>query len=130
MEPKLKKKNGKRIHDDADESNDPNHPSKKWKSEFFDRDSVTVVPGCEFIRGSYKSDNTLPKTILFKWMRENELAHPTYVTEGSDKKFRCVITIDGINYATDVWEKNKKFAEQGAALAAIKSIGIYNDDKP
>lgn len=49
---------------------------------------------------------------------------PVYETEQRHKLFRSVMRFDGQEYATSYWEKNKKFAEQGAALAGMLALGL------
>ncbi|ODM95510.1 tRNA-dihydrouridine(20) synthase [NAD(P)+]-like [Orchesella cincta] len=102
--------------------------SKKTKllneSEKTQDSSVITVPACIFIRGHYAT-NELPKSVLVKWARENRLAVlPAYSTECTDKRFRSVVSIGGQNFMTDLWEKNKKQAEQAAAMACIKAMKI------
>lgn len=47
-----------------------------------------------------------------------------YKTDQWEKLFRSVVTLNGQSYTTGYWEKNKKFAEQGAALAAMLCLGL------
>lgn len=51
---------------------------------------------------------------------------PTYETEQRHKLFRSVMKFEGKEYATSYWEKNKKFAEQGAALAGMLALGLIS----
>ncbi|CAL8092722.1 unnamed protein product [Orchesella dallaii] len=115
----------------SDASNDENLPSAKKTrlqngSEKSTQDSSVIsVPECIFIRGHYPTNEHLPKSVLLKWARENRLTVlPAYHTECSDKRFRSVVTIGGQKFMTDLWEKNKKQAEQAAAMACIKAMKI------
>lgn len=53
---------------------------------------------------------------------------PTYETQREDKLFRTILTFDGKKYASLYWEKNKKFAEQGAALVCLLGLGVVSEE--
>jgi len=54
---------------------------------------------------------------------------PNYETQQEDKLFRTIITYDRKRYASSFWEKNKKFAEQGAALVCLLCLGIMTEQE-
>lgn len=54
---------------------------------------------------------------------------PSYQLTHSDKLYRAVCTVRARKYAS-LWEKNKKFAEQGAALTCVKFLHIKAPAKP
>lgn len=83
---------------------------------------------CAFIRASYTQDSDLPKTKLIAWCSKNKVKSPTYDTMHEDKLFRSILTLDGKKYSSTFWEKNKRFAEQGAALACLCSLGLVDID--
>ena len=60
-----------------------------------------------------------------------EIIHPPflsrYTVERQDKQFRGRVQVGEEVYASTSWEKNKKFAEQGAALVAVKCLEITAD---
>lgn len=90
---------------------------------------LTIVPDCIFIRGHYSHEG-LPKTVLAKWAQTQGFKGlPKYTTEFLDKKFISVVELGGRRWRTDVWEKNKKQAEQGAALACCKSLKVFENLK-
>lgn len=70
----------------------------------------------------------LPKTVMFNYAIKNGRPIPVYKTEQRHKLFRSVMQYDGKEYATSYWEKNKKFAEQGAALAGMLELGLISRD--
>ncbi|XP_078046233.1 dihydrouridine synthase 2 isoform X2 [Augochlora pura] len=80
-----------------------------------------VLMHCAFLRNNYASDLQLPKTILHKWAQTQRKKMPQYETQQKGKLFRSVITVDGRR------EKNKKWAEQGAALVCLFSLGLVNE---
>ena len=85
---------------------------------------------CPFVRGHYGDNESckLPKTLLLMWSRQNNLDQPEYSVEQQDKQFRARVKLGDDYYSSLSWEKNKKFAEQGAALVAVKCLKISKDD--
>lgn len=53
---------------------------------------------------------------------------PTYETQQEDRLFRTIVTFDGKKYASSYWEKNKRFAEQGAALVCALENGLVSEE--
>lgn len=66
--------------------------------------------------------------MLYTYACKNDKGTPTYQTEGIDKLFRAICCFDGKKYTSSFWEKNKKQAEQGAALVCLLSIGVVKQD--
>lgn len=105
---------------------------------------------CPFVRGHYGDNEScrLPKTLLLMYSRQKGLEQPRFLTRGNDdhavcnnplflsrytverqdKQFRGRVQVGEEVYASTSWEKNKKFAEQGAALVAVKCRNISKDD--
>nr|CAD7407630.1 unnamed protein product [Timema poppensis] len=92
-------------------------------------DTVTELQ-CAFLRNVYGSDVELPKTRLLMWSRKNRVRQPEYNTVQEDKLFKSVVTVDGKKYSSSFWsvyirqEKNKRWAEQGAALVCLWALGL------
>ncbi|KYM94681.1 PREDICTED: tRNA-dihydrouridine(20) synthase [NAD(P)+]-like [Cyphomyrmex costatus] len=82
---------------------------------------------CAFLRNSYITDSELPKTRLLKWTKEHHKKMPVYNTRQENKLFCSVVTVDGRKYGSSFWEKNKKWAEQGAALVCLYFLGIIDE---
>ena len=61
------------------------------------------------------------------YSRQSGLAQPEYRVEQLDKQFRARVKLGDQHFASTSWEKNKKFAEQGAALVAVKCLEITTD---
>ncbi|XP_049869175.1 tRNA-dihydrouridine(20) synthase [NAD(P)+]-like [Pectinophora gossypiella] len=101
-------------------------PNKKIKSAEI-LDDVTEMKVC-FIRASF-NDLNLPKAKLHAWAGKNGQKLPTYHTEQVAKLFRTIITFDGKKYTSSFWEKNKKFAEQGAALVCLFYLGLVTEEE-
>ncbi|GBM16251.1 hypothetical protein AVEN_195364-1 [Araneus ventricosus] len=82
----------------------------------------------KFLRSNYGMDD-LPKSILWNWILENNFDKPVYKTDQYEKSFQSVITINGVKYTNRCLEKNKKNAEQAAALAAVIILGLMKYPK-
>ncbi|GAB0096346.1 tRNA-dihydrouridine(20) synthase [Sergentomyia squamirostris] len=80
-----------------------------------------------FVRANYKEAHMLPKSILHLYADKNDHKLPTYETFGEEKLFRSIITFRGHRYSSSFWEKNKKFAEQGAALVCLLDLGLVDE---
>lgn len=78
----------------------------------------------DLIRVSSFAANELPKSVLFTYALKNSCRIPEYTTEQNKKLFRSTVRLNGQTYTTGYWEKNKKFAEQGAALSGMLALGL------
>ncbi|XP_054710193.1 tRNA-dihydrouridine(20) synthase [NAD(P)+]-like [Uloborus diversus] len=77
----------------------------------------------KFQRSNFTMDG-LPKTVLWNWAKNQKLKQPVYKTDQYEKSFQSIITINGEKYTNRCLEKNKKNAEQAAALVAAISLGL------
>lgn len=82
----------------------------------------------KFVRNMFEMSN-LPKTVLINWTRKNNYPHPTYKTEATEKSFRSVVMVDRKRYSSTYLEKNKKYAEQAAALVALYALELIDSSK-
>lgn len=80
-----------------------------------------------FFRAHYQNKN-MPKCILHSYALKNRLDQPVYVTKQEDRLFQTTISFQNQKYASLYWEKNKRFAEQGAALVCILGLGLVNEE--
>ncbi|KAG8038649.1 hypothetical protein G9C98_007356 [Cotesia typhae] len=89
-----------------------------------------IVMRCAFLRRRFSYDGDLPKTRLLKWLRETEKTNivPIYHTWFEDKLFRSIVTVNNKSYSSSFWEKNKKRAEQGAALVCLCALGVIDEE--
>ncbi|XP_075214578.1 dihydrouridine synthase 2 isoform X2 [Lycorma delicatula] len=92
-------------------------------------DSDVTELKCAFLRSLYKNDKLLPKTHLCTWARRKGYDDPVYETTQVDKKFKSVVTLNNTKYSSSFWEKNKRWAEQAAALVCLCILGIV-DSQP
>lgn len=100
---------------------------KKRKVEAEDTDVFELQ--CAFYRSVYLSDVDLPKTKLLVYAKKNGLGQPKYDTRQEDKLFKSVVTVNHKKYSSSYWEKNKRWAEQGAALVCLCALGIVSKEE-
>lgn len=81
-----------------------------------------------FIRANY-NDLNLPKAQLHSWAGKNGHKLPQYQTHQVEKLFCTILTFNGKKYTSSFWEKNKKFAEQGAALVCLYYLGLVKEEE-
>ncbi|KAG5345465.1 DUS2L synthase, partial [Acromyrmex charruanus] len=105
---------------------DKDNNSISHKRKIHEEEDVSLMR-CAFLRNSYITDSELPKTRLLKWTKENRKKMPVYNTRQESKLFCSVVTVDGRKYGSSFWEKNKKWAEQGAALVCLYFLGIIDE---
>ena len=77
-----------------------------------------------FVRGHYADGKDIPKNHLLTWARANEHDDPVYTTRLTDKTFRSEVEVAGKRFGSESWEKNKRYAEQSAAIVALHCLGI------
>lgn len=102
-----------------------NSCAKKLKLENNEDLAIEQIK-CAFIRVNFPTDPDLPKSKLIKYCGQNKLKVPTYKIINEDKLFRAIATLNGKKYSSSYWEKNKRFAEQGAALACCVALGLID----
>ncbi|XP_072936780.1 tRNA-dihydrouridine(20) synthase [NAD(P)+]-like [Epargyreus clarus] len=102
-------------------------PNKKSKIEEINLDGVEQMKVC-FIRANF-NDLNLPKTQLHVWAGRNGCKLPTYETQQVEKLFRTILSFKGKKYTSTFWEKNKKFAEQSAALVCLYYLGVVSREE-
>ncbi|GAB6020707.1 tRNA-dihydrouridine(20) synthase [NAD(P)+]-like, variant 2 [Chamberlinius hualienensis] len=91
-------------------------PNKKLKVD------ETVERDYEYLRFQYK-DRNLPKLCLYDYARKQRLPNPVFQTENSNKLFKSIVTFNGLKYTNSICQRNKKSAEQAAALVVLKELG-------
>ena len=62
--------------------------------------------------------------VLLLWCRQKGLPQPSYSAESKDRLFLGSVTVDGLVYCALPGEKNRRYAEQAAALVWMKHTGI------
>lgn len=67
-----------------------------------------------------------PKTVVHEWTKKNRIRPPEYHTErrDTDRQFQSTVTVDGRKYKCTSWARNKRIAEQSAAIVSLRSLGL------
>ncbi len=76
----------------------------------------------------YFGMDTLPKVLVHAHAGRNRLPLPTYETKRADPLIYSVMTYDGKKYASLIWDRERRFAEQNAALVCVHSLGLMDED--
>lgn len=76
----------------------------------------------------YFSIETLPKVLLYSYAGRNGLPPPSYETRREARLHYSVVTFNGQKYASLIWDRDKKQAEQTAALVACHQLGLFEVD--
>lgn len=92
-------------------------------------DDGTIEENVAFIRSNYLKDVDLPKSVLHTYTKKVFRTVPTYRTEQNDKLFRAVLKLGDKQYSSLFWEKNKKFAEQGASMVCLLHLGLSKKEE-
>ncbi|XP_044267711.1 tRNA-dihydrouridine(20) synthase [NAD(P)+]-like isoform X2 [Tribolium madens] len=107
----------------------PDMFSPKAKKMKTDLDEDVIEMKCAFIRVNYPEDPDLPKSKIIAYCGKHKFDLPKYKTINEDKLFRAIATFQGKKYSSSYWEKNKRFAEQGAALVLACSLGLVTKEE-
>ncbi|CAH1780377.1 unnamed protein product [Owenia fusiformis] len=101
--------------------------TKKRKLE--DGTEILEMP-FEFVKNYYPVDAS-PKSILHDHCVSNYTAPPTYKTvDNAEHCFHSVMTLEGCKYASTIWHRSKKWAEQAAAVVYLLTNGMHDGRKP
>lgn len=88
----------------------------------------TIEENIAFIRSNYQRDVDLPKSVLHTYTKKKLRTVPRYKTEQDGQVFRAFLTLSNKKYSSSFWEKNKKNAEQGAALVCLLQLGMIKKE--
>lgn len=112
---------------DCSDTECPDAKRMKLSNSFDDDPADLITNNIAFFRAHYSNDN-LPKTVLHSHVLRTRLDPPVFTTKHVDKLFRTIVTYNGKKYASSYWEKNKRYAEQGAALVCILDLGLIDEE--
>jgi tRNA-dihydrouridine synthase 2 len=101
--------------------NEPN--SKRMKL-----DDGTIEENIAFIRSNFLKDVDLPKSVLHTHTKKKLRTVPNYTTEQQGQLFRAFLSLGSKKYSSSFWEKNKRNAEQGAAIVCLLHLGLLARD--
>lgn len=91
------------------------------------KDEDIVFANLKFRRNFHPFDK-LPKTVLNGYAGRNKLPFPVYETRQEDRLYYSVVTFEGRKYATLMWDRHKKHAEQAAALVCLHHKNLVDND--
>lgn len=77
----------------------------------------------------YYDMTTFPKTILHGHAGRNKMTLPVYQTQKADRLYYTVVTFEGKKYASLVWGRHKRYAEQAAALVCMLYTGMIEEEQ-
>lgn len=96
------------------------------RKQMFDDENINFAH-VKFRRNQHSIAN-LPKTLLHAYAGRNKLPMPVYETRRDDRLYYSVATFDGKKYATLVWERERKYAEQAAAMVCLYYLKLVDED--
>lgn len=96
------------------------------RKQMFDDENINFAH-VKFRRNQHSLVN-LPKTLLHAYAGRNKLPLPVYETRQNDRLHYSVATFDGKKYATLVWERERKHAEQAAAMVCLYYLKLVDED--
>lgn len=77
----------------------------------------------------YILEKLFPKSSLYQHALRHGKRPAIFQTESKEKLFRSTCHFNGKRYRTKHWQKNKKQAEQAAALVTLKQLGLVTIDE-
>lgn len=92
-------------------------------------DDGTIEENIAFIRSNFLKDVDLPKSCLHAHTKRKLRTVPLYTTQQNDRLFRATLTLGNKKYSSTVWEKNKKNAENGAALVCLLHLDLIKREE-
>lgn len=106
-----------------------NEDEPKTKRAKHDDDDGTIKENVAFIRSNYLKDFLLPKSILHQHTKKKLRMVPDYITNVHDRLFTAVLTLNDKKYSSTFLEKNKRNAEQGAAMVCMLHLGLISKEE-
>lgn len=71
--------------------------------------------------------DTLPKVLLHSYAGRNKIPMASYETRREDRLHYSVVTFNNEKFASLIWDREKKFAEQTAALVVCHHLGLFEE---
>lgn len=75
----------------------------------------------------YFGTDTLPKNLLHGYAGRNKLPPPIYETRREDRLFYTIVTFNEQKFASLIWDRELKHAEQAAALIVCHHLGLFEE---
>lgn len=97
----------------------------EYRKRLYEDEDITFVL-MRFQR-KYFSVDTLPKVLIHGYAGRNKIPLPTYETRREDRLFYSVVNFNGQKFASLVWDRERKHAEQAAALVVCHHLGLFEE---
>ena len=104
-------------NDDGDGNGDGVSGESNGKENASNGEKDVTEECIQFLRSKFRPDS-MPKQLLNNFSNCKLSSRPEYRTTGLEKKFYTEVRVDGRKFRSTFLEKNKKNAEQAAALIA------------
>lgn len=91
------------------------------------KDDDIILSMMKFNRKFFSHDS-MPKLEINNYAMKNKIAPPKYETKREGRLYFTVIDFMGKKYSSLIWSREKKIAEQNAALQVLFRIGKYTDE--
>jgi tRNA-dihydrouridine synthase 2 len=121
---------------DIDQEHGVDEPEQEPKKQKIENGESTpkngktmITNNVAFIKSHFLKVPDLPKSKLYAYAIKNFKGQPKYTTEEKNKLFQSLMSFDGKMFSSSYGEKNKKFAEQGAALVALLHLGLESEEE-
>lgn len=102
-------------------------PKRLKLTDLAEEDASIITKNIAFFRSFY-AEADVPKMRLHTYALKNGIKQPTYETKHEDRLFRSILTFNGSKFASTYWEKNKRYAEQSAALVCLLHLGHIDEE--
>lgn len=95
----------------------------EYRKSLYKEEDITFVL-MRFQRKYFGLD-TLPKVLLHGYAGRNRIPFPTYETRREDRLFYTVVSFNEQKFASLIWSRDPKHAEQAAALVVCHHLGLF-----
>ncbi|CAG0888168.1 unnamed protein product [Cyprideis torosa] len=82
----------------------------------------------ESVSAARSASPELKRPLLLLWSRRRGLPQPKYSVEVRSRIFQATVHVEGVGYRSSPGEKNRRYAEQAAALVWQKHNGVTPTD--
>lgn len=91
------------------------------------KDDEIILSMMRFNRKFFSHDS-MPKMELNNYAMQNKISPPKYKTQRASRLYFTVVDFMGKKYSSLIWHREKKLAEQNAALQCLHRVGKYTDE--
>lgn len=98
----------------------------KSREQMFN-DKNIIIEWMQYKKQCFDAART-PKKEIQLYCDTNQISLPTYESNMIDQRFYSIITLEEKQYTTVIGHRNKRIAEQAAALVCGFRLGLYEED--